>query len=52
MSRIVLLLSEHISASCYLFYQDLSLLPLANLDALLDYVVAISILHHGIQSAI
>ena len=52
MSRIVLLLSEHISASSDLFDQDLSLLALANLDALLNYVVAISILHHGIQSAI
>ena len=52
MSRIVLLLSEHISASGDLFDQDLSLLPLANLDALLDDVVAISILHHGIQSTI
>ena len=48
MSRIVLLLSEHISASSDLFDQDLSLLPLANLDALLNYVVSISILHHGI----
>ena len=52
MSRIVLLLSENISAGGDLFDQDLSLLPLANLDALLNDVVAISILHHGIQSAI
>lgn len=52
MSRIVLLLSEHISAGGDLFDQYLSLLPLANLDALLNYVVAISILHHGIESAI
>jgi hypothetical protein len=52
MSRIVLLLSEHISTSCDLFDQDLSLLPLANLDALLNDIVSISILHHGIQSTI
>jgi hypothetical protein len=52
MSRIVLLLSEHICASGDLFDQDLSLLPLANLDALLNDVVTISILHHGIQSTI
>jgi len=52
MSRIVLLLSEHISTCGDLFDQDLSLLPLANLDALLNDVVTISILHHGIQSTI
>ena len=52
MSRIILLLSEHISTSGDLFDQDLSLLPLADLDALLNDVVAISILHHGIESTI
>ena len=51
-SRIILLLSEHISASGDLFDQDLSLLPLADFDALLNDVVTISILHHGIQSTI
>jgi hypothetical protein len=47
-SRIVSLLPQYISTSSDLLDQYVSLLPLADLDALLNNIVAISILHHSV----
>jgi len=49
MSWIVSLLSKDISASCYSFHQNLSLLSFAHFNEFLDEVITISVFHHLIK---